>query len=505
MDLTSPSELLRAVRAERGWSQAEAGRALAALAAERHGVGPSATSLKTQLSRWENGHTAPDPQHRGMLSELYGRSEEELGLAGRSEPDVPGGPERLRVEVASAAAVDGEVIALWNEQLRLARALDRRLGTVGASSTAEALVAQLERTLLHSFHRERRAQLALLLGWATALSGVHALDRGEPDIAFARMDRARWVARDAEAEDLQARAVAGQASALVDAGEAAAALDLLAAGPPGSPRARAGWRPRAASFRPRSSIRRPCAGRSPTWPRPAARSPSTKVGSSHQRNPRSWTAIESFRPWRSSWRSFTAGMAMRSQSSGSRTPPASSSTPSPPNPGRYGNVPSCMPTWRWRRHARDGLRSRRLTPARRERSASGRARGASSIGCGGPGDDADHGSSGVPWISDHGLPHGAEMAAFRFVPHRARPPRSALPGATCLAKPVNREPRHTADCRGWSCLPPGASRAGQADLQRRPTESMSSSAAEYGSSSPVATRFASSASVSPLGALRCAP
>ena len=55
---------LRAAREARGWSQSEAARELASLARSRDTPVASAASLKTLLSRWENGHSAPESQYR---------------------------------------------------------------------------------------------------------------------------------------------------------------------------------------------------------------------------------------------------------------------------------------------------------------------------------------------------------------------------------------------------------------------------------------------------------
>ena len=70
---------LRDARRDRGWSQTTAVARLRELA-ERGGVDvASAASLKTQLSRWENG-TIPDEPYRTLLAELYQRELGELGI-----------------------------------------------------------------------------------------------------------------------------------------------------------------------------------------------------------------------------------------------------------------------------------------------------------------------------------------------------------------------------------------------------------------------------------------
>ena len=54
-----------------GWSQGELVSALGRQA-EVNGVRiAKAASLKTLISRWENGHVLPDPPHRLLLCLLY--------------------------------------------------------------------------------------------------------------------------------------------------------------------------------------------------------------------------------------------------------------------------------------------------------------------------------------------------------------------------------------------------------------------------------------------------
>jgi transcriptional regulator with XRE-family HTH domain len=234
---------LRAARQARGWSQAGAARALAELARDRGAAAATETSLKTQLSRWENGHATPDPQYRTLLAELYQRRPAELGLAEAGSPGEPGrsAAERLRARLAAAAAVDDHVLRLWHEQLAVTRRLDDELGGTGAADAVRAVVDRLEATLVHGLHAPRRRAVAALLADASALAAAQALDAGEPDAAWERYVRARAAAVDGRAPDAAAHALAGQAEVLVEVGEAAAAVGLIeetAPTLPGSVRAR---------------------------------------------------------------------------------------------------------------------------------------------------------------------------------------------------------------------------------------------------------------------------
>jgi len=219
-----PATALRSARVTAGMSQSEAARRLVALAESRGAPAAAPASLKTQLSRWENGHALPEPHYRELLAELYGRSMAELGLA-------PAGPDPgadLRGRLAAAAAVDDGAVALWREQIALTHRLDAELGAAGTAGPLRALVAQLAELLLHCPTAARRRPVAAVLAEAAALAGHHALDAGDPDVAWRTFRTAHAAATEADTPALRARAAAGLADVLVDLGAPGTALDLLA-------------------------------------------------------------------------------------------------------------------------------------------------------------------------------------------------------------------------------------------------------------------------------------
>lgn len=208
-------DLLRAARRERGWSQGAAARELAALAARGAGTAATPGSLKTQLSRWENGHATPAPEHRALLAELYGRSATELGLL---PPDPGPGPaaaaaDRLRAAVG-AAALDGEALGLLTAQVRATAGLDHRLGATAAHGALAAQVEHLRTLLEHCLHPERGAALAALLAEAAVLAGDQERDRAVPDRAWSQYAVAADAARRAGRPDLVATARDRQARLL---------------------------------------------------------------------------------------------------------------------------------------------------------------------------------------------------------------------------------------------------------------------------------------------------
>jgi transcriptional regulator with XRE-family HTH domain len=219
---------LRAAREARGWSQPQAARELAALARSRGAPVAGAASLKTLLSRWENGHALPEPQYRGLLAELYGRTPAELGIAGPpADPEGAGATARFRAALGAAAALDGAALDLWREQLDVASRLDDELGTTGAGEIVRALVERLDDVARHTITSSRRAAVSAVLAPAATLAGAQELDRGRPDLAWQRYLLARRAAAEAGQPGATADACAGQAAVLVDVGEPTAAATLL--------------------------------------------------------------------------------------------------------------------------------------------------------------------------------------------------------------------------------------------------------------------------------------
>ena len=174
--MTAPSTgqgadgLLRAARRERGWSQSRAVDELIAVAAARAVPVAAAASLKTQLSRWENGHALPEGHYRELLAELYQRPADQLGLS----PAVPagGGPgaqrHLLADRLAGAEAIDDGALALLREQLDTARRLVARLGAAATAGAVRGQLTDLELALLHCLLPARRRRIAT--DWACAVS-----------------------------------------------------------------------------------------------------------------------------------------------------------------------------------------------------------------------------------------------------------------------------------------------------------------------------------------------
>ncbi|HVL84211.1 MAG TPA: hypothetical protein VM367_08015 [Pseudonocardia sp.] len=226
---SAPADALARARRARGWSQAEAAQALAELVRARGPGAASPASLKTQLSRWENGHVLPDAAHRRLLAELYGCPPAELGLG---EPPGSTATARLRAALAFAAGVDAAVVGAWGAQLTSARELDRRLGAAGAAAPTRALAADLARAAAHLVDGRHRTAVLRLLSAAAALSGWQELDTGDAEAAWDRFGGALGAAREGAAPALVAEALVGRAAVLVEVGEPDAARTVLDRAPP---------------------------------------------------------------------------------------------------------------------------------------------------------------------------------------------------------------------------------------------------------------------------------
>lgn len=218
-----PGAGLRAARREKGWSQAQAARELAALGAGRGVPTASPPSLKSQLSRWENGHAAPEEPYRRLLAELYGHD----GLDPGRESAGPTSAGVLRDRLDEAAAVDEPALGSLTAQLAATREVDARLGASGTADALRGQLGQLARILGHTCTVARRQAIAGLLAEAALLAGWQALDQADVDDAWHRHTQARTAAHEARAPALLGEALAGQAAVLIELGRSRAAVELL--------------------------------------------------------------------------------------------------------------------------------------------------------------------------------------------------------------------------------------------------------------------------------------
>jgi tetratricopeptide (TPR) repeat protein len=185
----------------------------------------SATSLKTKLSRWENGREAVSQPYRRLFRDVYGRTNDELGFPEEESNDEA---DELISRLAQARSLDAETVEIFRRQIDQARHVDRRFGGVALLDQLRSNIGQMQGLLgFSTMHGQRRA-LAGVLTEAAALAGWEALDRNAIRQAWEHHEIAKAAAREAGSPLLLAHSTAQQAFILIDLGEVHAAVGQLA-------------------------------------------------------------------------------------------------------------------------------------------------------------------------------------------------------------------------------------------------------------------------------------
>ncbi len=182
-------------------------------------------SLKTKLSRWENGKEQPSEIYRQLFREIYGRTNAELGFPDQPEDDPEAA--ELRARLTLSRAVDHQTVDVFRHQVDLTRHVDRRFGALTQLDQLRTQIDQVHHLLSYCAGPQRSA-LAGVLAEASTLAGWQALDRAALGQAWTHYERAKSAAREAESAALLAHATAEQAFVLIDLDETAAAVDQLA-------------------------------------------------------------------------------------------------------------------------------------------------------------------------------------------------------------------------------------------------------------------------------------
>jgi tetratricopeptide (TPR) repeat protein len=218
---------LSAARIQRGWSQQ-----LAALefirVARRHNIPVGeADSVKTAMSRWENGKRVPDEQNRRVLRELYGLTDAELGLTIVNTIASADALEELVARLNSAARIDTEVVRMLDDETERLRISDRRFGAAVLLDAMQAHIHSVSDLLKYSLSPAQRTGLAHVLGDAGALAGWQALDAGAVSRAWSHFELARAASLESGDPALIAHALGEQAFVLLELSEPERARDLI--------------------------------------------------------------------------------------------------------------------------------------------------------------------------------------------------------------------------------------------------------------------------------------
>jgi hypothetical protein len=163
---------LQAARSEFGWSQTRLISELRKRARLEGTALGSDASLKTEISRHENGHVVPDAAWRRLYRAVYGRTDEELGFRLSGVPALDATEvEELDARLATSASMSSTEVQLIRAQVDHIRTLDRQLGAHAVLDQLRKLLGTIDRLRTHSLRPSLREDLASVVADAAALAG----------------------------------------------------------------------------------------------------------------------------------------------------------------------------------------------------------------------------------------------------------------------------------------------------------------------------------------------
>jgi hypothetical protein len=187
---------------------------------------PSLQTLKSRVSRWENGHSVPDEFYRQLLREALGMDDRELGFTPEAEEPLAPAADELHLRLALSKRTDGALLEALRAQTEAIRVQDREFGAGLLLEQMRGHVRNLEAHLSHTVFDAGRRPIAHILADAAALAGWQALDVGALDQAWRSFESSSAASRQAGDQSLYAFARLEQAQVLTELELPAAAADL---------------------------------------------------------------------------------------------------------------------------------------------------------------------------------------------------------------------------------------------------------------------------------------
>jgi transcriptional regulator with XRE-family HTH domain len=171
---------LQAARLEIGWKQAQTIRALQQVAADDGVTIATERSLKTMLSRWENGHDSPDALGQRLLCRIYGQTPEELGFGRKDQGTI--------VLPRLAPAVGPDMVAYFRNVFTEHLRADNLMGPHHLVDVVRAQTTLLDQMLPNARDDVRRELLMLAFRY-NEFAGWLYQDACDPDSAMRYTDR----------------------------------------------------------------------------------------------------------------------------------------------------------------------------------------------------------------------------------------------------------------------------------------------------------------------------
>ncbi|WP_158893704.1 hypothetical protein [Amycolatopsis anabasis] len=191
----------------------------------------SVRHLKRLVSgRGEGGKPIGRPQRATarLLERIFGTSIDELLSAPNDLPTDDRSERELRAILRASARIDGTVLKLLHDQLNATRRIDRQLGAIVAHEEVTTKIKQVTRLMGHSLTPANREALAALLAELHTLAGWQALDLGNVAQSWEQYEHGKTAAKEPTNPAFGAHTAAGHAFVLIDLGDTAAAVELLA-------------------------------------------------------------------------------------------------------------------------------------------------------------------------------------------------------------------------------------------------------------------------------------
>lgn len=220
MSDTETTPLARA-RATAGMSQTEVVAKLRAIRKRRGQMPPKDSSLKRMYVDWERGRVDP-VEWRDELAEVFQLPVSALGLV-----EVESAPMSLDTgPTLEVSRIDPDLIGMLEAQTDHFRLMDRKVGAAIIPQTV-AHVEYMQQMLRNALPGKHFSSAAVALAEGAALAGWQSLDAGKVTEAWNLHDIARTAARQGDDPASLAHVTAQQAYALLDAGRASEAVELV--------------------------------------------------------------------------------------------------------------------------------------------------------------------------------------------------------------------------------------------------------------------------------------
>ena len=187
----------------------------------------SIQSLKTQISRWENGKVTPDAFHRKLLRSVLGVSDEALGFTSATTTMDARPPALAQALTNASLAAVGSVDQL-RQKLAVLRRTDGQQGATQLLDYGRGLLREVTQQRRYLARASERRALAAETAGLASLVGWQSLDLGDVDSAWTAYEEAKAAAREAEDSALLAHTSAEQSFTLLDLGRGRDAADMVA-------------------------------------------------------------------------------------------------------------------------------------------------------------------------------------------------------------------------------------------------------------------------------------